>query len=89
MAQNLVSERPHYIKVSTQCTILQSCPRVQRLIYLVRRGGRKHILLDRAVLLPWCKKTAGVVSGRCGSNVYVCQYMENAIAVLCQIEEIS
>ena len=57
-------------------------------IYLVRRGGRKHILLDTAELLPWQGKTAGVVSGRCGSsNVYVCPYMENAIAVLSQIEE--
>ena len=36
----------------------------------------------------WCGKTAGVVSGRCGSNVYVCPYMENAIAILSQIEEI-
>ena len=57
-------------------------------IYLVRRGGRKHILLDTAVPLPWRGKTAGVVSGRCSSsNVYVCPYMENAIAVVSQIEE--
>ena len=58
-------------------------------IYMVWREGRKHILLDTAVPLPLCGKTAGVVSGRCGSNVYVCPYMKNAIAVLSQIEEIS
>ena len=44
-------------------------------------------MLDTAVPLPWCGKTAEVVSGRCGSFVYVCPYMENAIAVLSQIEE--
>ena len=46
-------------------------------------------MLDTAVPLPLCGKKAGVVSGRCGSNVYVCPYMENAIAVHSQIEEIS
>ena len=57
-------------------------------IYLVRRGEKKLILLDTAVPLPRHGKTAGVVSGRCVSNVYVCPYMENAITVLSQIEEI-
>ena len=56
-------------------------------VYLVRVGGRKHIMLDTAVPLPWCGKTAGVVSGRCSSNIYVCPYTENAIAVISQIEE--
>ena len=44
-------------------------------------------MLDTAVPLPWRGKTAGVVSGRCGSNVYICPYMENANAVHNQIEE--
>ena len=44
--------------------------------------------LDTALPLPWCGKTAGVVSRRCVSNVYVCPYMENARTVLSQIKEI-
>ena len=54
------------------CRVVLESKGIYIYIYMVRRGGRRHILLDTAEPLPWCRKTAGVVSGRCGSNVYVC-----------------
>ena len=57
-------------------------------IYISGEERRKKAHLARySCTITLVRETAGVVSGRCGSNVYVCPHMENAIAVLSQIEE--